>query len=120
MEDSPLKQQLLKCTDGPFKKSDFSIGHRGAALQFPEHTRESYEAAVRMGAGIVECDGSNPVSGLLPGFDQLACGRMGDSSFRARGATASRHRPKATIFDRLAEPIFAIAALAGRIQALRH
>jgi glycerophosphoryl diester phosphodiesterase len=25
-------------------------------LQFPEHTRESYEAAARMGAGIVECD----------------------------------------------------------------
>ncbi|TNY08261.1 glycerophosphodiester phosphodiesterase family protein, partial [Escherichia coli] len=24
--------------------------------QFPEHTRESYEAAARMGAGIVECD----------------------------------------------------------------
>jgi glycerophosphoryl diester phosphodiesterase len=25
-------------------------------MQFPEHTRESYEAAARMGAGIVECD----------------------------------------------------------------
>jgi glycerophosphoryl diester phosphodiesterase len=36
--------------------TDFSIGHRGAALQFPEHTKESYEAAARMGAGIVECD----------------------------------------------------------------
>ena len=56
MEDNRLKRQLLQCTDGPFKKSDFSIGHRGAALQFPEHTRESYEAAARMGAGIVECD----------------------------------------------------------------
>jgi glycerophosphoryl diester phosphodiesterase len=38
------------------KSSDFSIGHRGAALQFPEHTQESYLAAARMGAGIVECD----------------------------------------------------------------
>jgi glycerophosphoryl diester phosphodiesterase len=56
MEDGPLKRQLQKCTAGPFKKSDFSIGHRGAALQFPEHTRESYEAGARMGAGIVECD----------------------------------------------------------------
>ena len=28
----------------------------GAPLQFPEHTKESYEAAARMGAGIVECD----------------------------------------------------------------
>jgi glycerophosphoryl diester phosphodiesterase len=25
-------------------------------MMFPEHTKESYEAAVRMGAGIVECD----------------------------------------------------------------
>ena len=36
--------------------SDFSIGHRGAALEFPEHTLESYRAAARMGAGIIECD----------------------------------------------------------------
>jgi glycerophosphoryl diester phosphodiesterase len=56
MEDGRLKRQLQKCTAGPFKKSEFSIGHRGAALQFPEHTRESYEAGARMGAGIVECD----------------------------------------------------------------
>lgn len=56
MEDSALKKALLECRSGPFFKTDFSIGHRGAALQFPEHTRESYEAAARMGAGIVECD----------------------------------------------------------------
>jgi glycerophosphoryl diester phosphodiesterase len=56
MEESRLKQELLDCAKGPFKKSDFSIGHRGAAMQFPEHTRESYVAAARMGAGIVECD----------------------------------------------------------------
>jgi len=56
MEDGKLKNELRKCASGPFRKSDFSIGHRGAALQFPEHTRESYEAAARMGAGIVECD----------------------------------------------------------------
>ena len=56
MEDGPLKRQLQRCSAGPFKKSDFSIGHRGAALQFPEHTRESYEAGARLGAGIVECD----------------------------------------------------------------
>ena len=55
--DSPLKQQLLACTRNErFTRTDFSIGHRGAALQFPEHTKESYEAAARMGAGIVECD----------------------------------------------------------------
>ncbi len=56
MAPSPLKDKLQSCTNGPFSKTDFSIGHRGAALMFPEHTKESYEAAARMGAGIVECD----------------------------------------------------------------
>ena len=56
MVDSPLKAKLQSCSNGPFKKTNFSIGHRGAAMMFPEHTKESYEAAVRMGAGIVECD----------------------------------------------------------------
>src|SRR3954447_10978906 len=55
MKDGPLKEKLSQCT-GPFHKSDFSIGHRGAALEFPEHSRESYTAAARMGAGIIECD----------------------------------------------------------------
>ena len=56
MQESRLKRELLACSDGPFRKTDFSIGHRGAALQFPEHTRESYEAGARLGAGILECD----------------------------------------------------------------
>ncbi|MES9978486.1 MAG: glycerophosphodiester phosphodiesterase family protein, partial [Candidatus Thiodiazotropha sp. 6PLUC5] len=56
MDESPLKQELQECNKKKFKKSDFSIGHRGAAMQFPEHTMESYVAAARMGAGIVECD----------------------------------------------------------------
>lgn len=57
MSDSALKQQLQSCSRrGNFSRSDFSIGHRGAALQFPEHTKESYTAAARQGAGIVECD----------------------------------------------------------------
>jgi glycerophosphoryl diester phosphodiesterase len=56
MEESPLKRRLKRCENGPFYKTDFSIAHRGAALQFPEHTRESYEAGARQGAGIVECD----------------------------------------------------------------
>jgi len=55
MKDGPLKQTLKQCT-GPFHKTDFSFGHRGAALQFPEHSRESYLAAARMGAGVIECD----------------------------------------------------------------
>lgn len=56
MEPGDLKNKLSNCANGEFRKSDFSIGHRGAALQFPEHTKESYEAAAIMGAGIVECD----------------------------------------------------------------
>src|SRR3979490_1006766 len=55
MKEGPLKTELSQCT-GPFRKTDFSIGHRGAALQFPEHSRESYAAAARMGAGVIECD----------------------------------------------------------------
>ncbi|MDX1606209.1 MAG: glycerophosphodiester phosphodiesterase family protein, partial [Candidatus Competibacterales bacterium] len=51
-----LKSKLEACAQGPFAPSDFSIGHRGAPMQFPEHTRESYQAAARMGAGILECD----------------------------------------------------------------
>lgn len=56
MDPSKLKDQLQQCRKGPFYRTDFSIGHRGAALQFPEHTKESYAAAARQGAGIVECD----------------------------------------------------------------
>lgn len=56
MKDGPLKEKLLSCAGQDFKATDFSIGHRGAPLMFPEHTAESYKAAARMGAGIVECD----------------------------------------------------------------
>lgn len=61
LEASPLKEELQSCAqrllDGePVRKTLFSIGHRGAPLQFAEHTRESYIAAAQMGAGILECD----------------------------------------------------------------
>jgi glycerophosphoryl diester phosphodiesterase len=67
MDKSELKSALQACVGGnlgsadasragAFVPTDFSIGHRGAPLQFPEHTKESYEAAARMGAGIIECD----------------------------------------------------------------
>jgi glycerophosphoryl diester phosphodiesterase len=58
MSDGELKRKLEQCAakTKKYKHDDFSIGHRGAALQFPEHTKESYEAAHRMGAGILECD----------------------------------------------------------------
>ncbi|MBD1559050.1 glycerophosphodiester phosphodiesterase [Vibrio sp. S9_S30] len=56
MDESALKTKLQACEAGPFHRSDFSIGHRGAAMQFPEHTKESYLAAIRTGAGVLECD----------------------------------------------------------------
>lgn len=56
LPDGALKSALKQCESGPFYTSNFSIGHRGAPLQFPEHTEESYRAAARMGAGIIECD----------------------------------------------------------------
>ncbi|MDH3538255.1 MAG: glycerophosphodiester phosphodiesterase, partial [Gammaproteobacteria bacterium] len=54
MDESDLQRKLAECSDGPFYRTNFSIGHRGAPLMFPEHTRESYEAAARQGAGIIE------------------------------------------------------------------
>jgi glycerophosphoryl diester phosphodiesterase len=56
MDAGPLKTSLAQCKVREFKKSDFSIGHRGASMQFPEHTKEAYLAAARTGAGIIECD----------------------------------------------------------------
>ena len=56
MDEGTLKNELKKCIKKPIKRQYFSIGHRGAPAQFPEHTKESYIAAARMGAGILECD----------------------------------------------------------------
>jgi glycerophosphoryl diester phosphodiesterase len=58
MSDGSLKQELQACAKRTrnYKTSVFSIGHRGAPMQFPEHTKESYVAAARMGAGVLECD----------------------------------------------------------------
>lgn len=56
MDEGELKDKLMQCKQGPFYRTNFSIGHRGAGLQFPEHTKESYEAAALQGAGVVECD----------------------------------------------------------------
>ncbi|WP_163132587.1 glycerophosphodiester phosphodiesterase family protein [Agarivorans sp. Alg241-V36] len=58
LADGELKTSLQACVDdmSTYSVSDFSIGHRGAPLMFPEHTKESYLAAARMGAGVLECD----------------------------------------------------------------
>ncbi|MCE8007908.1 glycerophosphodiester phosphodiesterase family protein [Aestuariivita sp.] len=56
LPDGELKTKLQSCEGQTPMKTDFSIGHRGAPLLFPEHTVESNRAAARMGAGILECD----------------------------------------------------------------
>ncbi|XKY37869.1 glycerophosphodiester phosphodiesterase family protein [Enterovibrio sp. 27052020O] len=56
MDEGALKEKLSSCLNKTPKTTAFSIGHRGASLQFPEHTKESYVAAAQMGAGIIECD----------------------------------------------------------------
>ena len=56
LPDGELKTKLQSCTGQTPERTSFSIGHRGAALMFPEHTRQSYVAAGRQGAGIIECD----------------------------------------------------------------
>ncbi|MCK5932490.1 MAG: glycerophosphodiester phosphodiesterase [Fulvimarina manganoxydans] len=56
LEDGPLKEKLASCIGQPMEANDWSIGHRGAPLQFSEHSRQSYTAAARQGAGVIECD----------------------------------------------------------------
>lgn len=56
LPDSELKSRLQSCLQDTFYRHDFSIAHRGAPLFFPEHTKESYLAAIQMGAGLLECD----------------------------------------------------------------
>ncbi|MCH1926973.1 glycerophosphodiester phosphodiesterase [Shewanella sp. C32] len=56
LDDGALKDKLQQCAAGPFYRSEFVISHRGAPLQFPEHTKEGYLAGARMGAGTLECD----------------------------------------------------------------
>jgi glycerophosphoryl diester phosphodiesterase len=56
MKDGPLKSKLTSCIGIIAHQSSFSIAHRGAPLEFPEHTVQSNKAAALMGAGIFECD----------------------------------------------------------------
>ena len=57
MKPGALKEKLQACTaERPYTTRNFSISHRGAPLQFPEHTVEGVRAAARMGAGVIECD----------------------------------------------------------------
>lgn len=56
MDAGAVKDKLLSCSNQTPKRTEFSIAHRGATLQFPEHSKESYLAANQMGVGVQECD----------------------------------------------------------------
>lgn len=56
LPSGPLKQQLQQCSLANIEVQDFSIAHRGASLMYPEHSEAAYLAAIRQGAGVVECD----------------------------------------------------------------
>ncbi|KAK2879566.1 hypothetical protein FQN49_000759 [Arthroderma sp. PD_2] len=56
MPAGSLKDKLASCKNKKLRTTDFAISHRGAPLQFPEHTKAGLAAAMRMGAGILECD----------------------------------------------------------------
>ncbi len=67
LEAGLLHNRLTTCaahTD-TYPRSPLAIGHRGAALFFPEHTREGYLTAVRQGAVFVECDAVPTKDGAL-------------------------------------------------------
>ncbi len=65
LDPGELKNRLQSCRDGPFRRTDFVIGHRGAPMQFPEHTEESYRAGALQGAGVLECDATFTNDGVL-------------------------------------------------------
>ncbi|MFK7860662.1 MAG: glycerophosphodiester phosphodiesterase family protein [Granulosicoccus sp.] len=56
LPDGDLKTRLETCDVSAVRPQAFSIAHRGAPLEFPEHSVEGYEAAASQGAGIIECD----------------------------------------------------------------
>lgn len=56
LEDSELKRRFTACLKKPLKRTAFSISHRGAPKKYLDHTRESYQAGLDQGAGVMECD----------------------------------------------------------------
>src|SRR6185295_17098372 len=44
MDEGALKKKLEACEDQPVHRTNWSIAHRGAPLEFPEHTKEAYQA----------------------------------------------------------------------------
>lgn len=61
-----VKASLAACAaDVASNVTEFAIGHRGAMQLLPEHSMESYAAAIEQGAGFVECDVAPTMDGEL-------------------------------------------------------
>ncbi len=56
LPEGDLKTRLETCDVSGVRPQAFSIGHRGAPFQYPEHSVEGYRAAAEQGAGVIECD----------------------------------------------------------------
>ncbi len=56
LPDGDLKTRLETCDVSAVRPQPFSIAHRGAPFEYPEHSIEGYEAAAAQGAGVIECD----------------------------------------------------------------
>ena len=57
MDEGELKERLQQCAAGPFEKHRLlDRPPRRRRCSSPSTPKESYEAAARMGAGILECD----------------------------------------------------------------
>jgi glycerophosphoryl diester phosphodiesterase len=44
MDEGKLKDRPMQCESGPFYPTDFSAGHHGPAMRFPEHSDVSRRA----------------------------------------------------------------------------
>lgn len=56
LPEGDLKTRLETCDVSAVRPQAFSIAHRGAPFEYPEHSVEGYEAAATQGAGVIECD----------------------------------------------------------------
>ena len=56
MDEGPLKEKLRSLLAGPFRAATSRSAIAARRCSSPSTPRKSYEAAARMGAGIIECD----------------------------------------------------------------
>ena len=56
LPDGELKTRLETCDVSDVRPQAFSVAHRGAPFEYPEHSVEGYQAAANQGAGVIECD----------------------------------------------------------------